>query len=169
MVAYVRLCSYHCKFWHPYCQTKMHTILYIALSDHLLLSLSTSMQPHACSIPLPCSLHMMMTKMYHSCRKIYTFSSTCLKRSLAHDFHDIYFSKHFRASVFVLVRYILDYPLPIHYIKEEKVFNRITFTRHCLDDFLSKDAPNNCTNWREFSRPGINNSFQENIWYSRFR
>jgi hypothetical protein len=54
-------------------------------------------------------------------------------------FCDIYFSKHFRASVFVLVRYILYYPLPIHYIKEEKVLNWITFTRHCLNDFLLRE------------------------------
>jgi len=92
MVAYVRFCSYHCKVWHPYCQIRMCTILYIGLSDHLLLSLSTievytaSMQPHTCSIPLSCSLHTVITKMYHSCIKIYTFSSICLMCSLAHIF-----------------------------------------------------------------------------------
>lgn len=68
-----------------------------------------------------------MTQIYHSRRKIHILLNL-LECGSAHDFYDVYFSKHFRASAFVLVRYILYYPLPIHYIKEEKVLNRITFT-----------------------------------------
>lgn len=114
----------------------------IRTSDHLLLILSTIevysawMKLHAYSIPLPLSFHIMMTQISHSQRKIRKFSSICLKCSCTHDFYDIYFSENFRDSVFVLVRYILYYPLPVHYIKEEKFLNRITFTWHCLDVFF---------------------------------